>query len=301
MDRVIKRRIILVIGLSLLGLTGCSNSNNAEVAQYGNNKKVTQEEFYKELKDSPTSKTILGNLLIYDALNNEYGKKINNQDINKEYNNYKERYGNQFDAFLEDNSYTKASFKRMIKINYLSKVALKEQIKPSNKQLQAEWKNYQPSLTVQHILTTSRSTAENVIDQLNNGKSFSSLAEKYSVDSSSSSNGGKIPAFNNDNKHLDSKFKEAAYNLKNGEYTKTPVKVTNGYEVIKMINHPAKGSFSENKQQLINNLYDKWSSNSAIMRNVISQVLKEQKVTIKDKDLQSALDQYKGTTKSAFN
>ena len=36
------------------------------------------------------------------------------------------------------------------------------------------------------------------------------------------------------------------------------------------------------------------------MNNVISQVLKEQHVSIKDKDLESALDMYKGSNKANF-
>lgn len=287
--------------LLALNLTGCSKSNNTEVAQYGKNKKVTQEEFYKAIKTSLSSKTILANLLIYDALNEQYGKKLSSKAVNQEYNNYKERYGDQFASFLSQNGYTTTSFRRMIKINLLSKIALKAQIKPTNKQLKKEWKTYSPSVTVQHILTTDKNTADTVIQKLNNGTSFASLAQKYSVDSSSSSNGGKISAFNKDNKQLDSSFKEAAYKLKNGEYTTTPVKTTNGYEIIKMIKHPSKGSFEENKQYLINNLYDKWATNSTVMKNVISQTLKDQKVQIKDKDLESALDQYKGSTKSAIN
>lgn len=287
--------------LLALNLTGCSKSNNTEVAQYGKNKKVTQEEFYKAIKTSLSSKTILANLLIYDALNEQYGKKLSSKAVNQEYNNYKERYGDQFASFLSQNGYTTTSFRRMIKINLLSKIALKAQIKPTNKQLKKEWKTYSPSVTVQHILTTDKNTANTVIQKLNNGTSFASLAQKYSVDSSSSSNDGKISAFNKDNKQLDSSFKEAAYKLKNGEYTTTPVKTTNGYEIIKMIKHPSKGSFEENKQDLINNLYDKWATNSTVMKNVISQTLKDQKVQIKDKDLESALDQYKGSTKSAIN
>lgn len=287
--------------LLALNLTGCSKSNNTEVAQYGKNKKVTQEEFYKAIKTSLSSKTILANLLIYDALNEQYGKKLSSKAVNQEYNNYKERYGDQFASFLSQNGYTTTSFRRMIKINLLSKIALKAQIKPTNKQLKKEWKTYSPSVTVQHILTTDKNTADTVIQKLNNGTSFASLAQKYSVDSSSSSNGGKISAFNKDNKQLDSSFKEAAYKLKNGEYTTTPVKTTNGYEIIKMIKHPSKGSFEENKQNLINNLYDKWATSSTVMKNVISQTLKDQKVQIKDKDLESALDQYKGSTKSAIN
>ena len=296
-------KVLLTSAAFLLALsrTGCSKSNNAAVAQYGKNKKVTQEEFYKAIKTSLSSKTILANLLIYDAFNEQYGKKLSSKAVNQEYNNYKERYGDQFASFLSQNDYTTTSFRRMIKINLLSKIALKAQIKPTNKQLKKEWKTYSPSVTVQHILTTDKNTANTVIQKLNNGTSFASLAQKYSVDSSSSSNGGKISAFNKDNKQLDSSFKEAAYKLKNGEYTTTPVKTTNGYEIIKMIKHPSKGSFEENKQNLINNLYDKWATSSTVMKNVISQTLKDQKVQIKDKDLESALDQYKGSTKSAIN
>ena len=154
---------------------------------------------------------------------------------------------------------------------------------------------------MQHILVTSQSAAKEIINQLGNGKSFSSLAKTYSVDSSTSTNGGKLAPFNQENKNLDSTFKNAAYKLKNGEYTSTPVKVTNGYEIIKMISHPAKGSFENNRAELTNNLYTKWAANSTVMRNVISQVLKDQNVKITDKDLKSALDQYKGSTKSGLN
>ena len=301
MNKLLKGMIAAVTGISLLILAGCSKSNNAEVAQYGKDKKITQQEFYKELKSAPSSKNVLANLLIYDALKAQYGEKLNSREVTQEYNNYKERYGSQFDEFLAQNSYTKSSFKRMIQINLLSEIALRSQIKPTSKQLKAEWKTYQPKITVQHILVTSQSTAKEIINQLRNGKSFSSLAKTYSVDSSTSTNGGKLAPFNQENKNLDSTFKNAAYKLKNGEYTNTPIKVTNGYEIIKMISHPAKGSFENNRAELTNNLYTKWAANSTVMRNVISQVLKDQNVKITDKDLKSALDQYKGSTKSGLN
>lgn len=301
MNKLLKPLMMTVTGFSLLSLAGCSTSNNAEVAQYGKNKKVTQEEFYKELKSSPSSKTVLANLLVYDALKAKYGKKLDIKKVDNEYESYKERYGSQFNNFLVQGGYTRASFKRMIQINFLSRIALESQIKPTDKQLKAAWKDYQPSITVQHILTTSKATAEQVIEQLNDGKSFSSLAKKYSVDSSTSNNGGKLAAFNQENKSLDSTFKNAAYKLEDGEYTKTPVKVTDGYEVIKMVKHPDKGNFESNRAELTKELYNKWAANSTVMRNVISQVLKDQKVKITDKELKSALDEYKGSTTSAVN
>ena len=214
MEKLLKGVITTVAGISLLGLTGCSKSNNAEVAQYGKDKKITQQEFYRELKSAPTSKNVLANLLIYDALKAQYGGKLNSKEVTQEYNNYKERYGSQFDEFLAQNSYTKSSFKRMIQINLLSEIALRSQIKPTSKQLKAEWKTYQPKITVQHILVTSQSTAKEIINQLDNGKGFSNLAKTYSVDSSTSTNGGKLAPFNQENKNWDSTFKNAAYKLK---------------------------------------------------------------------------------------
>ena len=237
-------------------------------------------------------------MLIYDALKEAYGNKMSQKEVNKAYNTYKNQYGDQFNAFLANNNYTPKTFKQLIEINFLSKAALKAQMKPTQAQLKAEWKNYQPKITVQHILTTSQETANDVISQLDAGASFDSLANKYSVDNATSTKAGKLAPFNMTDKKYDSTFKKAAYKLKDGEYTFQPVKVTNGYEVIKMIKHPKKGSFSANKKALTQELYDKWANNSQIMQNVISQVLKDQKVEIKDKDLKSALDQYKSAGKS---
>jgi foldase protein PrsA len=66
-----------------------------------------------------------------------------------------------------------------------------------------------------------------------------------------------------------------------------------------MVNHPAKGTFASNKKALTASVYAKWLRNSSVMQRVISQVLKNENVSIKDKDLATALDSYKtaATTK----
>ena len=47
---------------------------------------------------------------------------------------------------------------------------------------------------------------------------------------------------------LDSSFKTAAFKLKTGEITTTPVKTQYGYHVIKMIKHPAKGTLKRTQE-----------------------------------------------------
>lgn len=301
MKKINKINFVFLIPALLLGLTACTNQNNNTVAEYGNNKKITQEQFYQELRKSPSSKTVLANLLIYDALNAKYGKKLNTKKINNEYKDAKERYGNQFNDFLAQNSYSPASFKRMLKINSLSQIALHDQMKPNQAQLKKAWSSYRPTVTVQHVLTSSKATANNVINKLKNGTSFSKLAEQYSIDNTTSIHGGKMNISTNNSRHLDATVKHAAYTLKVGQFNSSPIKTANGYEIIKVLSRPRKGNFDSRQAELTKLVYEQWATNPTIMRNVISQVLKDEKVTIKDKDLDSALNEYKGKPTSALN
>lgn len=276
---------------ALLLLSGCqSNQTDQTVATYSGGK-VTESSFYKELKQSPTTKTMLANMLIYRALNHAYGKSVSTKTVNDAYDSYKQQYGENFDAFLSQNGFSRSSFMKVYEPTF--KWSCTEKVKKvSESQLKAAWKTYQPKVTVQHILTSDEDTAKQVISDLAAGKDFSMLAKTDSIDTATKDNGGKI-SFELNNKTLDATFKDAAYKLKNGDYTQTPVKVTDGYEVIKMINHPAKGTFTSSKKALTASVYAKWSRDSSIMQRVISQVLKNQHVTIKDKDLADALDSYK--------
>lgn len=301
MKKINKINLIFLIPTLLLGLTACSSQNNNTVAEYGNNKKISQEQFYQELRKSPSSKTVLANLLIYDALNAKYGKKLSTKKINNEYKETKERYGNQFNDFLEQNSYSPASFKRMLKINSLSQIALHDQMKPNQAQLKKAWSTYRPTVKVQHVLTSSKATANNVIDKLKKGASFSKLAEQYSIDNTTSIHGGKMSITTTNNRHLDANIKHAAYTLKVGQFNSSPIKTASGYEIIKVLSRPSKGNFNSRQAELTKLVYEQWATNPTIMRNVISQVLKEEKVTIKDKDLDTALDEYKGKPTSALN
>ena len=289
MKKKMRLKVLLAsTATALLLLIGCQlNQTDQTVATYSGGK-VTESSFYKELKQSPTTKTMLANMLIYRALNHAYGKSVSTKTVNDAYDSYKQQYGENFNAFLSQNGFSRGSFKESLRTNFLSEVALKKLKKVSKSQLKAAWKTYQPKVTVQHILTNDEDTAKQVISDLAAGKDFATLAKTDSIDTATRDNGGKI-SFESNNKTLDATFKDAAYKLK----TQTPVKVTNGYEVIKMINHPAKGTFTSSKKALTASVYAKWSRDSSIMQRVISQVLKNQNVTIKDKDLADALDSYK--------
>ena len=101
-----------------------------------------------------------------------------------------------------------------------------------------------------------------------------------------------MPAFDNTDTQLDSAYKKAAFNLKTGEYTKTPVKTDDGYQVIYMIEHPAKGKKSQHINDLRNQIVQENMNNSTFLHKVVANVLKKGNVSIKDNDEKNILDDY---------
>ena len=294
MKKYIKKAaaVIAVAGIALS--TAACSSGNKTVASYKGGK-ITQQEYYDEMKKSQSGKTALANMLINHILEQQYGEKVSKKQVDKQYNNYKKQYGNQFEAVLQQNGMTVSSFKQNLKTNLLSEAALKDIKKISKSQEEKAWKAYQPKVTVQHILVSKKSKAEQITAELKNGKSFKSLVKKYSLDTGTKNNAGKLPAFDSTDTSLDPSFKAAAFKLKTGETTKSPIKSQSGYHIIRMIKHPAKGTFASHKKEIDNQIYQTMSQDQQTMHEVISKVIKKAGVDIKDKDLKDVLASYVST------
>ncbi len=80
-----------------------------------------------------------------------------------------------------------------------------------------------------HILVQTQAQAQDIINQLNKGADFAKLAEKYSIDPGAK-NGGELGWFSQD--EMVPAFATAAFALKPGQYTKTPVQTQFGWHVI---------------------------------------------------------------------
>ncbi|ARD06503.1 peptidylprolyl isomerase [Lactobacillus amylolyticus] len=299
MKNYVKKTAAVLAALGVaLSMAACSNGSSSTVASYKGGK-ITQQQYYDEMKKSQSGQSTLANMIIYRALNEQYGSKVSSSEVNKQYNNYKKQYGSQFSAVLQQNGMTPSSFKQNLKTNLLSEAALKDIKKVTKAQEKKAWKTYQPKVTVQHILVSKKSTAQKIIKELKAGKSFASLAKKYSLDTATKNNAGKLPAFDSTDTTLDPSFKTAAFKLKTGEVTSTPVKSQSGYHVIKMIKHPSKGTFAEHKKTIDNLIYASMAQDQTIMRGVIATVLKRANVSIKDNDLKNVLSSYVSTTSSS--
>jgi peptidyl-prolyl cis-trans isomerase C len=86
-----------------------------------------------------------------------------------------------------------------------------------------------PQVDARHILVKTQPEAVAIIDQLNHGANFATLAEKDSIDPGAK-NGGELGWFSQD--QMVPAFANAAFALPTGQYTKTPVQTQFGWHVI---------------------------------------------------------------------
>ncbi|MAL78447.1 MAG: peptidylprolyl isomerase [Sneathiella sp.] len=102
--------------------------------------------------------------------------------------------------------------------------------------LQAEYKKIVDGFTpeeevhARHILLKTEEEAKDMIKLLDDGGDFAELAKEYSTGPSGPT-GGDLGYFTKE--RMVPEFAEAAFNLKDGEYSKEPVKSEFGYHVIK--------------------------------------------------------------------
>jgi peptidyl-prolyl cis-trans isomerase C len=122
----------------------------------------------------------------------------------------------------------------------------------------------QDEVHARHILVKTEAEANSIIDQLNKGADFATLAKKYSKDPGAAS-GGDLGYFTRDD--MVPAFAAAAFSLKPGQYTKTPVKTEFGWHVILVVDRRVKAppSFDQARPDLTR----------ALTRDVVQAKLKE--------------------------
>lgn len=83
-----------------------------------------------------------------------------------------------------------------------------------------------------HILVASEQEAKDIIDQLKKGADFATLAKDKTTDPSGKSNGGDLGYFTKQD--MVPEFADAAFAMKPGDFSQTPVHTQFGWHVIKV-------------------------------------------------------------------
>ena len=88
-----------------------------------------------------------------------------------------------------------------------------------------------------HILVDTQEAAKAIIADLNKGKNFAEVAQELSTDTGSAARGGDLGFFARG--QMVEPFEKAAFALKTGELSKTPVQTQFGWHIIKVAEHRA--------------------------------------------------------------
>jgi len=108
----------------------------------------------------------------------------------------------------------------------------------------------EPEVHARHILVGDEATAKKIIADLKKGGDFAALSKQYSKDPGASAQGGDLGFFKKTD--MVPEFAAAAFALKDGEVTQTPVHTQFGWHVIQVLEHRTTPppSFDETKDQL---------------------------------------------------
>lgn len=141
----------------------------------------------------------------------------------------------------------------------------------------------QQEIHARQILVDNEDQAKDIIKQLDDGADFATLAEKYSTGPSAKT-GGDLGYFTEG--QMAPAFEKAAFALKPGQYTETPVKTDLGYHIIEVedLRDKAPAPYDQVapqvRQLVIRDQYVK----------ELNTLKKDGTIVIEDKDLQSAYD-----------
>ena len=307
-----KKKILLsLMSICLLTtLTGCKQipklENGEEVVASIDGKQFTANELYTELKAQGGTSvlvTMIDNYIINQEVENSDDAIDYADALIAQYKASYKNAGEDFNAALISSGYeNEQAFKEVLVTDYKRNEVTEKYLK--EKVTEDDLKKYydehiSDELSVKHILIAPEvddsatsdekkaaeeaalEKAKKLIEQLNNGEDFDTLAKENSDDEATKNNGGVI---NNvvKEKYV-TEFYEAAYALENGKYTSEPVKTEYGYHIIYKVSHTAKKSFEEIKNTLYSDVIDqKLSADEDLEYKIWGDIRAKYNLTIND-------------------
>ncbi|KGR79965.1 peptidylprolyl isomerase [Ureibacillus manganicus] len=277
------KKSLLAIGLaSSLLLAACSDKEATDEvvvsASFGD---ITKDEFYNELKSATTGPQILEQVVVKKVLENNY--EVSEDDINKEFDAFKETYGDSYESILSMYGYTEDSYKKEIKLGLLSKKLTEEVDKTvTEEEVKASYEQAKYELNARHILVEDEATAQEVYDKIKNGGDFAALAAEYGTDGTAA-NGGELGWFSVGK--MVKEFNDAAYALELNTVSE-PVKTEFGYHIIEVTDKrevEGYGTYEEKQAELRQSIVGQ-KANAKLV-----ELVRAANVDIKDADLQGAL------------
>jgi parvulin-like peptidyl-prolyl isomerase len=278
-----KRRISLVVYILIIMLlvTACG----AEAVATVNGEKITAPELKARLEqvavmygydlESPDAKEFVGYLeeqvlenLIEERVVLQAAKTrnvtVSKEEIKAEMDKIRGQFTDDksFADFLAERKFTEKDLDTYMKNQFILNKLFEEETKDILTTKTDIKKYYEENMSefytleqirASNIVVNTEEEAKAVIARLDKGENFGDLAVELSIDPTAKDNHGDIGYFDREAALVD-EFKDAAFELKKGKYTQTPVQSQFGYHIILVEDRKAAASrsFEEVKAELEN-------------------------------------------------
>lgn len=304
--------LIVNIVLVALGHKVTLKDGNQVIASV-KGKKYTAEDLFDDLKVKYGSTALINMIDSYitekELTKDEISEaKSTAQEYIDSVRTQYEQAGYDWETILSNYGYeTEEDLLNEYLVSVKSEMLVKKEIKKSitDEDIQKYYdENVYGTYTIKHILvmpeTTSEMTEEEVtaaeeaakakvqeaIDRYANGESWADLVNEYSEDTGSKENEGLVENFTKGD--LDEAVFNATLSLKDGEYTKEPVKSSYGYHAVLRVSSTEKDSLENKKEEIISALVDeKLNSDEKLYNNTLISIRKNYKLNIKDTKIKS--------------
>ncbi|MBE6155407.1 MAG: hypothetical protein E7164_01470 [Firmicutes bacterium] len=324
-----KKKVCYLLAIALL-VTGCGKIPTLENGQeaivtFENGDKISVDDLYEEVKET-YALTSLIKMIDTHVLEKTFPDYI---DTAKEYadNYYKalaENYGGEealLEALVQSGISSGKAYKEIMYLNYMQSHAAEEYAKAQITDKEIE-KYYEDEVVgdieVSHILITPEITddmkeeeiknaekaakekAENIIKELKKADKgaiatrFKELAKESSADAATKEKGGELGKINKNTLSSDyDELVDAAYKLKDGEYSTKVVTTELGYHVIYRTKSYDKASLKDSKEDIIETLANELlNEDGTVVVNSLTHYRKELGMEIQDSELQTQYAYY---------
>ena len=310
---------ILIFCLCALLLTGCGdvkleNGENA-IVSFNNGDGITAQDLYDELKEMYGVNHLV-NLIDAKLLDLEYEETTEELEyVQQIVDSVKSESGDEFIDYIEYyyGVNSEKAFEDYIRLNYRRSLWIEDYAREivTDKQIEDYYNDvYVGDMEVSHILITSDATsdmtddekkaaeteaynkAKEIIEKLNNGEDFATLAKENSDDSGTASDGGVVGTVNY-GMNYDEDFVDAAAALEEGKYSSTPVKTQFGYHIIYKTKQNEKESLEDSSDTIRDIIAEESLNNNTLLYSEALEALREKyEMNIVDSDLNSDYEEY---------
>ena len=306
--------------LCLVVVTGCKTAkmkNGDEYVVEMKGSKITATEFYNDIKVEKIAHLV--DMMDHKLFDKKYQTTdTENKYVDEQIATMKKNYANNNDETFVSIIQQYFGFNSIdeledsIHLDYKRQQAVYDYIEEnfSDKEVENYYNTYvSGDVKASHILikSTAKSTdssdvqakaeekakkkAEEIIDKLNKGEDFSTLAKKYSDDDATKEKGGELGSFSPDD--MTDQFAKAVKELKINEYTKKPIKTTYGYEIILKTGEEEKPKLEDKDEEIRNTLREQaLKEDSKLYYNSLVKLREDKGIKWNDSKLEKAYKQY---------